>query len=656
MSKRRISKAELDDEGPGEKLPECGLKPPGLWVVFATATGNAENLARQAVDAVAERNLSASMSCLGDYASFKALGRSRVPVVFFISTYADGEPPDMAKQFFAWLASDDRDLERLKYCVVGLGSNFYERYQRVGTLLDERLAALGATRLLPRAEVEDSTMDEDFQLWLSQLWPALDAHAAGLSEAGFGAAHTFSPIPPSPAAGQETPIPEEDFESELPRVPQWGCVLRPQPPEAEGGPSGDLSPLRSLLGLHVESSALRMLPCTVNEELFSSSERSCRLISFPLASAGLQYETGDHLAVMPRAPLELVHRICARLRIVPEARFTAEPAAVAEGVPRRSQTPASGRPTAPFLGDAWTLEQAFSSFVDIVQPPTRKLLAEFARHAKDESERTRLKGLAIGEEGGPEGYAAWVRAAERSVVEVLEAFPSVDLPLERLFAGLPRLAPRYYSIASAPAASAGAAEIVVGVVRYTTPAGRIHEGLCSSALARLVPGADQVPIFVRSSTFRLPTEATRPIIMVGPGTGLAPFRAFLQEMVVRGAGARCETHLYCGCRTRGEEIFADFFEGLRTSGLLTARRVAYSREAERVHVQNCMLDDGETLWNLLAERGAHLFVCGDAQRMAPAVHSTVVRIVELYGGLGHSAAESFVKGLVESSRYLSDVW
>ncbi|GIL65902.1 hypothetical protein Vafri_19533 [Volvox africanus] len=191
------------------------------------------------------------------------------------------------------------------------------------------------------------------------------------------------------------------------------------------------------------------------------------------------------------------------------------------------------------------------------------------------------------------------------------------------------------------------------------PTGRVHEGVCSTWLKRHGDGA-AVPVFVRHSQFKLPQSPNTPIIMVGPGTGLAPFRGFLQERAVLLASGMelGPAHLFFGCRSRHHDyIYQEELEGFVASGVLSHLHLAFSRDQSgKDYVQHHVERQAAMLWPLISEGGAHLYVCGDAKNMAKDVHKAFIGLVQTAKGCTGTQAEVVVKELSDSGRYQRDVW
>jgi len=303
-----------------------------------------------------------------------------------------------------------------------------------------------------------------------------------------------------------------------------------------------------------------------------------------------------------------------------------------------------------------TVRQAFTEAIDITTPPRKAVLHALADYATDAQEKKRL--LFLASELGSEEYNKHIKTDQRTVYEVLAEFPSVNPPLDHLLELLPRLAPRYYSISSSPNFHPGFVHITSVVVNFKTGAGRDHNGVCSTWMAKLAVGT-HVPIFVRESHFRIPTTPA-PLLMIGPGTGLAPFRGFLQELSHRRAqGAQgWESALFFGCRDRKHDfIYEDELLNFSREGTLSHLQMAFSREqGNKVYVQNRILENKALVWDLLKDKNGYIYVCGDARQMAKAVHAALHSVVCEFGKMNDQQANAFIEELQKSGRYLQDVW
>jgi len=220
---------------------------------------------------------------------------------------------------------------------------------------------------------------------------------------------------------------------------------------------------------------------------------------------------------------------------------------------------------------------------------------------------------------------------------------------------LKKLPPRLYSISSSPKAYPGEVHLCVGIVR-TEFGGRPRKGVCSTFLADRVPTDTTVPVFVHhNKNFRPPSDSSIPMIMVGPGTGIAPFRAFLEER--RAVGAKGRNWLFFGDQHAATDfLYRDEIESMQREGSLARLDVAFSRDqAEKIYVQQRMLEHARELFTWL-EDGAHFYVCGDASRMAKDVDRALHQVIELAGGRTTEQAAEYVRQLSAAKRYQRDVY
>ena len=242
----------------------------------------------------------------------------------------------------------------------------------------------------------------------------------------------------------------------------------------------------------------------------------------------------------------------------------------------------------------------------------------------------------------------------RDVLDILSFLP-VPFTVEQLVPLLRKLSPRLYSISSSPKAHPGEAHLTVSAVRYES-LGRERKGVASTFLADRVGDADHVKVFVQPSPgFKPPANGDTSMIMVGPGTGIAPFRAFLEER--QAVGAKGRHWLFFGDQRRGTDfLYEEQLNGWLKDGHLTRLDLAFSRDqAEKVYVQNRMRENAAELWSWL-EAGAHFYVCGDASRMAKDVDAALHKIVETVGGRSEDDAKAYVAKLKSDKRYQRDVY
>jgi sulfite reductase (NADPH) flavoprotein alpha-component len=287
----------------------------------------------------------------------------------------------------------------------------------------------------------------------------------------------------------------------------------------------------------------------------------------------------------------------------------------------------------------------FSSIVDIARPldRTTDLLAMSAKHPR---QAAALRQLSEGADGA--------EPADADLLDLLEAFPSARPRLADLVASLPALRPRLYSIASSPRATPSEVHLCMAVVRDERR-GRVRHGVASGFLADRATVAGAVPAYIQTSHFRLPADPATPVIMVGPGTGVAPFRSFLAERAARGIRGR--SWLLFGERNRATDFLyeTELLAWLK-DGTLSRLDTAFSRDTGRkVYVQDRMRENAEDLWRWLQD-GAYFYICGDATRMARDVDAMLRRVAMTEGRMDEAQARDWIVALARQGRYLRDVY
>lgn len=345
-------------------------------------------------------------------------------------------------------------------------------------------------------------------------------------------------------------------------------------------------------------------------------------LDFAIEDAALRYEAGDACGVVPRNSPGLIASILDRMQCSGEESVE---------ISRVGSLP---------------LREALLHHCAITRL-TRRMVAEYAALGQCQ----RLTSLLA-----PEQQAALDQYLHgRDIVDLLKECPGVLRSPQDLVRILPRLVPRLYSISSSPAAHPGQIHTTVSVVRFHAH-NRDRGGVCSTWLADRIEVGEQLPIYIQpNKKFRLPEDSATPVIMVGPGTGIAPFRAFLHERRVTGATGK--NWLFFGERSASTDyLYRDELEKMHADGHLTQLDAAFSRDQEhKVYVQDRMMQRASQLWEWL-EAGAHLYVCGDGARMAKDVDRTLHRIVEAQGQLQPEQAESYIQALKDNRRYQRDVY
>lgn len=347
------------------------------------------------------------------------------------------------------------------------------------------------------------------------------------------------------------------------------------------------------------------------------SEKETFHIEFDLGGSGLDYVVGDSFGVYPTNHPDLVDAVIAAI----------------------------GAPADFPIADK-TLREVLTDDMSLGAAPD--MLFEFISYLVGGERRAKAKALAKGED--PDGDAATL-----DVLGALLKFPGVRPDPEAFVESLEPLQPRLYSISSSPKVAENRLTLTVDHVRYEH-GGRTRYGVASNFLSSRIPPGTPLKVYIQKAhNFALPADGAVPVIMVGPGTGVAPFRAFLHErMATKATGG---AWLFYGHQRRAHDFFyEDEFEGMRAQGTLTKLSLAWSRDdAPKTYVQDRMRAEGAELWDWM-QRGAHFYVCGDAKRMAADVERAMADIAATHGGMEAGAAKAFVAELKKSGRYQADVY
>ncbi|TDR42432.1 sulfite reductase (NADPH) alpha subunit [Tahibacter aquaticus] len=537
---------------------------PRLSVVYGSQTGNAKRLAEQLAKNAESAGLQVRLLRADAYPT-RELKSERLLIVV-ISTQGDGDPPDDARGFVDFLLGKRApELAELKFGVLGLGDSSYPLFCEIGKRLDARLAELGATRLLDRADA-DIDVERVAKPWaekaLQGVREQLKSHAP---------LATVTPLRPSAA-------------------PAWS---REKPFSAE---------------------------IIANQRITArGSDKDIRHIELSLEGSGFAYEPGDALGLWPRNPPALVDAVLEVLKL-------------------DGNTPVS-------LDDSTQPLRLLLSEQRELTRLSRPLVAQHAALAGS-AELNRLLS--------PDHAAQLARLlSEYQVIDLLRAYPAA-WSAEELVAALRPLTPRLYSIASSQKAVGEEAHLTVAHVSYDA-FGTAHWGAASHYLASREEAA-RAPVFIEhNERFHLPRDAARDVIMIGPGTGVAPFRGFVQERAAVGASGR-NWLLFGNPHFRSDFLYQVEWQQALKKGSLHRLDLAFSRDqADKVYVQHRIREHGAELYRWL-DGGAHLYVCGDATRMAKDVHEALIEVAVSHGGKSREDAQAYVNQLQQQGRYARDVY
>ncbi|XP_039487682.1 NADPH--cytochrome P450 reductase isoform X1 [Drosophila santomea] len=541
--------------------------------------------------------------------------------VFCLATYGEGDPTDNAMEFYEWITSGDVDLTGLNYAVFGLGNKTYEHYNKVAIYVDKRLEELGANRVFELGlGDDDANIEDDFITWKDRFWPAVCDH--------FGIE----------GGGEEV------------LIRQYRLLEQPEV-QPDRIYTGEIARLHSIQNQRPPFDAKNpfLAPIKVNRELHKGGGRSCMHIELSIDGSKMRYDAGDHVAMFPVNDKSLVEKLGELCKADLDTVFSL------------INTDTDSSKKHPFPCPT-TYRTALTHYLEITAIPRTHILKELAEYCTDEKEKELLRSMASINPEGKEKYQSWIQDACRNIVHILEDIKSCRPPIDHVCELLPRLQPRYYSISSSAKLHPTDVHVTAVLVEYKTPTGRINKGVATTYLKNKQPqGSEEVkvPVFIRKSQFRLPSKPETPIIMVGPGTGLAPFRGFIQErQFLRDEGKTVgESILYFGCRKRSEDyIYESELEEWVKKGTLNLK-AAFSRDqGKKVYVQHLLEQDADLIWNAIGENKGHFYICGDAKNMAVDVRNILVKILSTKGNMSEADAVQYIKKMEAQKRYSADVW
>jgi len=542
-----------------------------LTILWGSQTGTAESLAKKTAKAAGQKGFKVEVFDMDTYPKERLSKEENLLIL--TSTYGEGDPPDNAEAFHAFVMGDEAPrLESMSYSVLGLGDSSYPDFNQCAKEFDTRFEGLGAKRVAPGVWC-DVDFDDPYAAWQESALSALSDSGAAVTPSSNG---TGSPVNESPA---EEPGPKYSRKNPFP------------------------AKLLSNANLNKDGSA-----------------KETRHVEICLKGSDLTYEAGDALGVVPQNCDELVEEILSVLG------FSGD-----EEVPGSNDEPVPLREALKHHYDITTLNKVW--------------LENYAKKAK----HPELDALIATQNGKIDEYIKG-----RHLIDPLMDFSATFAQAAEFVSLLKKLAPRLYSISSSPKAYEEQVHLTVGAVRYETH-GRIRKGVCSTFLADMEPGSTLHVYVQPNKHFKPPADPEMPMIMVGPGTGIAPFRAFLEERVATAAPGK--NWLFFGDQKKDSDfLYAEQFAGLIESGKLHRLDTAFSRDgADKVYVQHRMLENGEEIFQWL-EDGAHFYVCGDASRMAKDVDTALREIIQQHGGLTAEEADGYLANLKSQKRYLRDVY
>ncbi len=567
-----------------------------LLVLYGSNTGSCEAFAKRIAADAAGQGYAAIAASMDEYV--ERLPRDGAVVI--VTASYEGQPPDNARRFLAWVEALGPDaLKGVRYTVFGCGNRQWARtYQAIPKRTDLALEKSGASRTAERGETDaGGDFFGGFDAWYADLWPSL------------GKALSKEILEPIVEAGLDVEIVRSDREMAL------------HLPDLEQG---------------------RIIENRELVDLTSPFARSKRHIEIALP-AGVSYRAGDYLAILPRNPTQDVDRALRRFGLAADTQILIHKSA--------------GSSTALPVGYPVSAAETVASYVELGQPVTRAQVRQLARSTRCPPDKAALEALSEAV-----AYEDEIMAKRVSLLDLLERFPACEFSFGAFLSALPTMRARQYSISSSPLRDASRCSLTVAVLDQPSLAGqRRHLGVASTYLAGLQEGA-RLSTAVRPSqaAFHPPQDPATPIIMVCAGSGIAPFHGFLQERSIQKAAGReiGPALLFFGVTHPDVDfLYRDALAEWQSVGVVDVR-LAFSQapQGEVTYVQHRVWQDRADVADLF-RRGATVFVCGDGQRMAPAVRATFVRIYADALEVTEEEADLWADKIEhETSRYVADVF
>ena len=580
-----------------------------LTVAYGSSLGSCEDLARTIADRGERSGFGTTLISLDE------LGEN-LPSEGLLAVVAasyNGKAPDNAQRFDDLLAAGlpAGSLSNVRFALLGAGNTqWVATYQAFPKRIEEGLLAAGATPIVERG-IADAAGDFDGMAtrWMDNLWATLaEEYAADTSQAS-GPRYqvqllTESDVRPAIVSEQAYPltvVANEELVADATGL--WDFSIEPPRPSAKS-------------------------------------------ITFELPE-GVTYDTGNHLAVFAKNELALVERALRRLGVDYDQVL-------------RLDQPAGGRTHLP-VGTPVTAGILLTEFLELQDVATRSQIQTLAEYTECPWTRPQLQAYTADTQEAEERYQKEILGKRISVLGLLERFPAVELPLAVFLEMMGPIRPRFYSISSAPSANPRHVRLTVGLLEGPALSGDgQYRGTCSSYIAALEPG-DVVYGYVRvpSPTFAPPADPATPLILIGPGTGIAPLRGFLEERATQHANGTQvgASQVFVGCRHPEHDYFyrqeMQDWEQAGIAQVHTAFSAVTGHPAR--FVQNAIANAADTVWQAI-EDGAYIYVCGDGRRMAPAVREALAAIHRQKTGSDDETAQRWLAQLEADERYQQDVF
>lgn len=616
-------------------------------VLYGSQTGTSEDYAKKfAKELVAKFQL--KVMCVDvegyDFDNLNQLPAS-IPVSFFISTYGEGDYPDGAVALEEYLSAlEEGDLSNLKYTLFGLGNSTYEFYNGASKKAEKHLKNAGATLIGSVGLADDGagTTDEDYMSWKDATFDALkDVLSLDEHEEKFEPTFKYEVL-------------DQFYDENV----------------SQGEPTADYLPENSVKPPFTHNKPF-LAPVIRSKELFDSEDRNCIHAEVDLSGSKLKYTTGDHIGVLPSNSDEHVKQFLTTFKLDPETVFDL----ISDDATQKPPFPVPA-----------TIGATVRHYLEITGPVSRIIFGQLVQFAPTEEIKAKLAELSKDKEE----FAKQITSKHFNLADALlyisEGSSWSSVPWNFLLETLPHIQPRYYSISSSSTSEPSTVHITAVVENQPNPTGSGNPitGVATNLLRHIELSQNKesdstlpvhydldgprklyqnykLPIHIRHSQFRLPSNPKTPVIMIGPGTGVAPFRGFIRERVAyvdSNESADLGKHiLFYGSRNEKDFLYADEWPGYaKKLGSAFEMVVSHSRIGpKKKYVQDALIERKDELYELI-KKDAFIYVCGDAKGMAQGVHKSLVQIISQGNGVSEEDASNIIKMMKTTGKYQEDVW
>ncbi|XP_066258161.1 NADPH-dependent diflavin oxidoreductase 1 isoform X1 [Euwallacea similis] len=593
-----------------------------ITILYGSQTGNAQDVGERLWRESKRFYFQSCVKPLNDF-NIAQIAQERC-IIFICSTTGQGEEPDNMKIFWKFLLKKSlpKDfLSQMKFAVLGLGDSSYSKFNFVAKRLYKRLLQLGGEPLIELGlgdDQHDFGYDAVTDPWMEKLWIKLNE---------------VYPLPLHIAP----------LSANLAIIPRWTSVQTKNVNNLLDV-QNNVNKYHSNLYSTETCDHLDAVILENRSQTHKTHFQDVRLIKFK--TNGQKYAPGDLLVLRPK---NLSWKILEFKNILTKNGVNIKDETV---INLKENDP--NMPVPEVLKRNVTFKLLCEEYFDLFSIPRRHVFQLLSQITDSELEKEKCLEFCSGE--SREDMYAYTTRPRRNIVEVLDDFPHAtkNLTLDILFEILPPIKPREFSIASSFKRQNNEVHLLVAVVKYKTNLVKERIGLCSNFLADLNPG-DQVYAWLKGGSFKFPSNLDVPVIMVGPGTGVAPFRSFILEMCEKNKNPK-NLLLFFGCRYEAKDfLFKEEFVSLRDDSLLTLV-CAFSRDQkEKSYVQHKIKENGELVWNAI-ERNCYIFVAGNSKNMPQQVREAFVSVCVNYGRLQDSEAVKKIDLMVKQGRYQTECW